>query len=102
MSDPDIHAFQGIVTKLRTTRGSQYALNVMAEAADLIERQDKTIAATVKHYEGLLVQDATRIATMGVTIERLSEAWNMTHFGCNNPDHAAAYRLGGIALGLGA
>lgn len=38
MSNPDIHAFQGIVTKLRTTKGSPYALEVMAEAADEIER----------------------------------------------------------------
>lgn len=29
--------FQDITTRLRTTRGSQYALNVMAEAADIID-----------------------------------------------------------------
>lgn len=43
MSDPDIHAFQGIVTKLRTTKGSPYALDVMAEAADEIERLHRAL-----------------------------------------------------------
>jgi hypothetical protein len=33
----DDHKFQGVVTKLRTTRGSQFALDVMSEAADRIE-----------------------------------------------------------------
>ena len=35
MTDP--HDFQGIVTKLRTTKGSPYALDVMKEAADVID-----------------------------------------------------------------
>lgn len=41
----DIHGFYGIVTKLRTTRGSLFALDVMAEAADLIESQAAIIKA---------------------------------------------------------
>lgn len=34
---PD-HEFLGVVTKLRTTRGSQFALDTMSEAADRIEQ----------------------------------------------------------------
>jgi hypothetical protein len=74
VSDTDIHAFQGIVTKLRTTTGSPFALDVMAEAADEIERQ----AGIIKAFE---------------------DAWNMTHFSCDNPDHAVAYREMAVALG---
>lgn len=40
LTDPptdDDHAFQGVVTKLRTTKGSPFAREVMDEAADRIE-----------------------------------------------------------------
>lgn len=40
----DDHAFQGVVTKLRTTRGSAFARCVMDEAADRIE----TLAAALR------------------------------------------------------
>lgn len=41
------HEFQGIVTKLRTTKGSPYALDVMRDAADMI---DAVLAIHVKRF----------------------------------------------------
>lgn len=46
MTDPN--DFQGIVTKLRTTKGSEYALDVMKEAADVIDN----VVLIVRNYQG--------------------------------------------------
>lgn len=42
-TDPD-NEFQGILTKLRTTRGSQFAIDTMTEAADRIEELKRELA----------------------------------------------------------
>lgn len=32
-------------------------------------------------------------------LKAAENAWDMTHFGCDNPDHSAAYKAGAIAFG---
>lgn len=43
----DDHAFQGVVTKLRTTKGSPFALDVMKEGADRIDALTAALRALV-------------------------------------------------------
>lgn len=44
----DDHAFQGVVTKLRTTKGSPFALDVMKEGADRIDALTAVLRALVE------------------------------------------------------
>jgi hypothetical protein len=54
MSATDDHAFQGLITKLRTTSGSFYALDVMSEAANRIEEDTRKIAEANRKIDAAL------------------------------------------------
>lgn len=37
---------------------------------------------------------------LAATVKALTDAWDMTHFSCDNPDHSEAYRAAAVALGF--